>query len=496
MIMVESDEVVTYASLDMRSARLARGLRSAGLGVGSTVVVVAENVAAWTEIVWATLRSGMDVAPVQRHLTGRLLAGVLADADADAVITTSTHAVAVAEALAEYPAVQVRLCIGGAQGFDDYAAFIEQADDGEFLDDERLGGRIMFSSGTTGRPKGIRHAGAGVHPADAPPHLGAYTDLFELDADTVYLSPAPTYHTSPFRFLVAVQQPGGTVVCMERFDPEAALRAIERHGVTHAQFVPTMLTRLLQLPAEVRGRYDLSTLRVAITGAAPCPPSVKRRVMEWWGPVLHELYGASESYGNCHIGPREALARPGSVGRALRGRLHILAVGEADGPDLSPGEVGQIWFEGAADFRYLGDEPRNDQVRNQRGWSTVGDLGHVDADGFLYLAGRQDHVIISGGVNVHPQLVEERLAEHEHVMDVAVVGVSDDDLGQRVHAMVVPTEQPASTLAGELLAFAAAGVPWPMRPRSIEFVDALPRGENGKLYKQSLEPLRGPDVRI
>jgi acyl-coenzyme A synthetase/AMP-(fatty) acid ligase len=213
---------------------------------------------------------------------------------------------------------------------------------------------------------------------------------------------------------------------------------------------------------------------------------LKSQIMSWWGPVLHELYGASESYGNCHIGPEEALARPGSVGRALTGRIHILSVDDPEGRDLRCGEIGQIWFEGTTQFRYLGDVQKTEGSRNSRGWSTVGDLGHVDHDGYLFLAGRLDDVIISGGVNVHPLIVEDRLLEHDEVADVVVMGLPDPDLGQRVHAVVVPTRIPREGLASELLTFAAAGVPWPMRPRSLAFVDALPRDENGKLRKRLL----------
>ncbi|NMH98205.1 AMP-binding protein [Pseudonocardia sp. K10HN5] len=487
MIMAGSGVTITYTELDRRSNQLVHALRDAGLTLDDTVAVVAENRLEWAELIWAAQRSGLCLAPVQRHLRADDLAAVLAEAGARAVVTTPVHADAVRAALDQLPGVTVRLCIGGAPGFDDYATTIDPYPDGP-VSDERLGSRMMFSSGTTGRPKGIRHPRLDVHPADAPPHLGGYTELFGFDADTVYLSPAPTYHTAPFRFVLAVQQLGGTVVCQESFDPEGALAAIERYRVTHAQFVPTMLTRMVRLPALARASFDLSSLQVAITGAAPCPAELKRQIMEWWGPVLHELYGASESYGNCHIGPRDGIDRPGSVGRALVGRIHILDPDDADGPDLQVGEVGQIWFEGTQPFHYRGDEDKNRMARNDRGWSTVGDLGRTDADGYLYLVGRRDHVIISGGVNVHPQQAEERLAEHPAVADVAVIGVPDDDLGQRVHALVVPSLDAVAghELGAALLGFARAGLPRPMCPRSIEFVNTLPRGENGKLYKRAL----------
>jgi len=489
VIMTGSGATVTYAELDRRSNRLARLLRAAGLGVDDVVAVVAENRAEWADLIWATQRSGLCLAPINRHLSGEDLAAVLADARARAVVTTPQHAAAVREALGALPSVTVRLCLGGgALGFDDYDTAIA-GHPGEPLPDELLGSRMMFSSGSTGRPKGIRHPRVDVHPADAPPHLGPYTELLEMDSGTVYLSPAPTYHTAPFRFVFAVQQLGGTVVCQERFDAEGALAAIERYRVTHAQFVPTMLTRLLRLPTAVRERYDLSSLRVAITGAAPCPPELKRRIMDWWGPVLHEIYGASESYGNCHIGPREALERPGSVGRAIAGRIHILDPGDPDGPDLPAGRVGQVWFEGTRPFRYEGDEAKSRSARNARGWSTVGDLGWLDGDGYLYLTGRVDQVIISGGVNVHPQPIENRLAGHPAVADVAVIGVPDDDLGQRVHALVVsaPGVSAGPELGRELLDYVRVKLPGPQCPRSIEFVPELPRGENGKLYKRALE---------
>ena len=489
MVLVPSGRTLTYAELDDRSTRLVRVLRAAGLGADSTVVVVAENRLEWSDAIWAVQRSGMCLAPVARGLRGEVLRSVLAESGADAVLTTPQHAEAVRAELPGLPAVRIALCTdGGAPGFEDYDSALRSRPGGT-LEDERLGTRMMFSSGTTGRPKGIRHPRPELHPADAPPHLGRYTELFGFGPDTVYLSPAPTYHTAPYRFVLAVQQLGGTVVCQERFDADGVLAAVERYGVTHAQFVPTMLTRMLDLPARVRDRYDLSSLRVAITGAAACPPELKDRVHDWWGPVLHELYGASESYGNCHIGPAEARERRGSVGRALAGTLHVLDPDDPEGPELPAGVVGQVWFEGTTPFRYEGDADKSRAATNRRGWATVGDLGRLDADGYLYLAGRRDHVIISGGVNVHPQPVEDRLCGHPAVADVAVVGVPDADLGRRVHALVVPARgaRPGPALADELLAHVRAHLPGPSTPRTVEFVDRLPRGENGKLYKREID---------
>jgi long-chain acyl-CoA synthetase len=353
------------------------------------------------------------------------------------------------------------------------------------LDREVLGGRVMFSSGTTGRPKSIRHPALDVHPADAPPHLGGYTSLFGLTADTVYLSPAPTYHTAPFRFTLAVTQLGGTVVSMERFDPVQVLAAIETYRVTHAQFVPTMLLRMLRLPGEVKRRFDISSLRVAITGAAPCPHELKTQIRAWWGPVLHELYGASESYGNCHIGPDEVAAHPASVGRALSGTIHIT---DQEGNELPPGRPGAVWFESTQSFSYEGDQAKTLDSLHPRGWRTVGDVGYLDEEGYLYLTGRRDHLIISGGVNIHPQEVEDVLSVHPDVEDVAVIGVPDEEYGEIVKAVVIPSRQdlPEADLAEELITYCRARLAHYKCPRSVDFVTELPRGDNGKLYKRQL----------
>lgn len=437
----------------------------------------------------------MTIAPIARGLTGESLRSVILSSGVQAVVTTPQHAEAVRAATVDVKSIVVRLCTGSTTGFDEYEDALSSVDDALPVR-ETLGTRMTYSSGTTGRPKGIRHPRTHIHPADAPPHLGPYTDLLSLDADTVYLSPAPMYYTTPLRFGIAVVQQGGTVICQERFDAEDALAAIERHRVTHAQFVPTMLTRMLALPRAVRERYDLSSLRVAITGAASCPPEVKDRIEQWWGPILHEYYGASEGYGNTHIGPEEARLRRGSVGRALRGTIHILHPDDPDGPDLPVGDIGQIWFEGTTAVAYEGDPDKTRAATNAAGRVTVGDLGRIDEDGYLYLSGRADHLIVSGGVNVHPQPIEDRLISHPAVADAAVIGVPDDDLGQRVHAVVVVERNayPDGDLVSELLDFVREHIPKPQAPRTLEFRDRLPRAENGKLYKRQIRiPDSPPD---
>lgn len=472
-VMAGSGPTITHCEMDRRSLALAVLLRRAGLRPGDTVAVVSENRLEWGEVIWACARSGLDIAPVNFHLGDHEIAVMLEACEARAVITSPDCRTAVDAAVAEMDGPIVTFEFG-----EGYQAALATVDPNEVLDAETLGGRVMFSSGTTGAPKAVRHPGAGVAPREAAPSLGEYTALFGLTSDTVYLSPAPIYHTAPIRFVFTVLQLGGTVVCMERFDAQQALTAMADHKVTHAQFVPTMLLRIDRLPAEVKAGADLSHLRAVMTGAAPCPPELKERLHAWWGPKLHELYGASEGFGNTHIGPEEAAQRPGSVGRALRGTIHIT---DADGNELPVGQEGVIWFEGGTQ-RSPGDAE----------WRTVGDVGHLDEDGYLYLTGRANQIIVSGGVNIHPLEIENLLSMHPGVADVAVLGTPDEEYGEIVTAYVVPVV-PAGPqdqgLATELIEHCRARLAHYKCPREVILVEGLPRGDNGKMYKRLMERL-------
>lgn len=475
MIMAESGEKITYAQLERRSTALALVLRRAGLQPGEAVAVVSENRLEWAEILWATLRSGLDVAPVNFHLGSDELAAMLSACDARAVIVSPNCLSAVEAAIAttDLPA-PVFVLDGRPASAGGYESALAAIGVDERLVGEKLGGRVMFSSGTTGVPKAIRHAAADIHPREAPPHLGEYTTLFAFDDRSVYLSPAPMYHTAPVRFAIAMLQAGATVVCMERFDPLWALQSIERYRVTHAQFVPTMLLRIDRLPDAVKSGIDLSSLQAAMTGAAPCPPELKDRLFTLWGPVLHELYGASEGYGNTHIGPEDAAQRRGSVGRALRGRIHIT---DADGKELPPGQEGLIWFEGGGQT-----------VPDQKQWRTVGDIGHLDTDGYLYLTGRANQIIISGGVNIHPQEIETVVSMHPDVSDVAVLGTPDQEYGEVVTAFVVPSDLDTDPeeLSITLIGHCRDSLAHYKCPRHVVVVGELPRAANGKMYKRLL----------
>jgi acyl-CoA synthetase (AMP-forming)/AMP-acid ligase II len=369
----------------------------------------------------------------------------------------------------------------GFVGWDDMVA--GQA--AEPLGDETEGADMVYSSGTTGRPKGIRRPLTGEAFGTAPRRLAAMVDLYSFGADTVYLSPAPLYHAGPLRFAMTAQRLGATVVVMERFNAEAALEALERHRVTHSFWVPTMFVRLLQLPAVLREGHSLAAHRVALHTGAPCPVKVKRQMIDWWGPIVHEFYGGSEGAAFVACSPEEWLARPGTVGRSLRGRVHVLA---EDGSELPPGTVGEIWFEGGQPFEYRGDAAKTAEARTAHGWTTLGDIGSVDEGGYLFLTDRKAFTIVSGGVNIYPQEAENVLAGHPEVADVAVFGVPNPDFGEEVKAVVVPVEADRATeaFAAELIGYCRDRLAAIKCPRSVDFRTEVPRGDNGKLYKRAL----------
>jgi fatty-acyl-CoA synthase len=474
--MAGSGASLTYAELDDRSARLADWFAGAGLGTGDTVVLALPNDLRWPEVVWSALRSGLYLAPVDWHLGSRELSLLLDDAQPQAVVTSRDLLPTVRAAADEAGALPVFLVVDDeaarADGWPDRVVRYDDAINATRRDDRRrdvAGARLLFSSGTTGRPKPFRQSLPGCHPADLTPRLGPLLSLLDFDdadpeddAGLVFLSTGPCYHAAPFAFLQTVQQLGGTVVIMERFDAAAALRAIERFAVTHSQWVPTMLVRLLRLEERERTGYDLSSHRVAVHSGAPCDTAVKQAVLRWWGPIVYEYYGASEGHGHTVIGPQEWLEHPGSVGRPVRGRVEIR---DESGKVLPAHSPGHVWF-----------------VTGQSE-GTVGDLGYLDVDGFLYLTGRASQTIISGGVNVYPREVEQVLATHPSVADVAILGVPDEEFGERVKA-VVQLEQghaPSGGLAEELINYCRQQLAHVKCPRLVDFTGSLPRNEAGKV---------------
>jgi len=488
-VITSSGGVVTFGELEERSCRLAQALFARGLRPGDHVAVLLPNDDRTHEVAFALQRSGLYYTMVNTHLAADEAAYIVNDCEARTLITSSALAPLATELVALTPAVERRLMIGDhvAAGHESYDGFVAGFP-GIPLDDEVEGSPMLYSSGTTGHPKGIRRPLSG-NPfgtdATLAPMLGGIMGFAEGD---VYLSPAPLYHSAPLVWSMTSIRMGGTAVVMERFDPEECLALIDRHRVTHAQFVPTMFVRLLKLPDDVRGSYDLSSLRTVVHAAAPCAPEVKRRMIEWWGPVIHEYYSGTEGLGMTWVTSEEWLEHRGSVGRAIWGEVHVCG---DDGEELPVGEDGVVYFggrPGTPKFEYVHDPEKTRQTYNDKGWSTLWDVGHLDADGYLYLTDRKLFMIVSGGVNIYPQEVEDILVLHPAVADVAVFGVPEPEMGEEVKAVVQPAPGAVAgpALEEEILAFCRDHLSHYKCPRSVDFTDALPRGENGKLYKKAL----------
>ncbi|NCY15561.1 MAG: acyl-CoA synthetase [Actinobacteria bacterium] len=485
VIMASTGETLTWTQLEARSNRLAHLLRSRGLRRGDHIAVFLDNDKHYFEIIWAALRSGLYVTPINWHLGADEAGYIVADCDAVALVTTGRFATVVNGFGDALDAVRIRLSIDEPiDGFEDYATAIAEQPSTP-IDDETDGAVMLYSSGTTGRPKGIKPPLSG-QPFGTPNALVTLLQfVYGVDETSVYLSPSPLYHAAPLLWSLAAQRLGAAVVVMERFDAEGTLAAIESHHVTHGQFVPTHFVRMLRLPEEVRARYDLSSLQKVIHAAAPCPVEVKRQMLEWVGPIVFEYYAGSEGNGFCAVGPEEWLERPGTVGRPLVGILHI--VGE-DGEEQAAGEVGEVWFESETVFEYHKDSEKTAAAFNDRGWSTLGDVGYVDAEGWLFLTDRASHMIISGGVNIYPQETENVLAGHPAIADVAVIGVPDEEMGESVKAVVELAVgfEPSPELAAEIIAFSRERLSGFKCPRSVDFTDELPRLPTGKLLKRVL----------
>ncbi|WP_433274368.1 acyl-CoA synthetase [Pseudonocardia xinjiangensis] len=489
VIMSDSGAVLTYAELDDRSVRLANVLREAGLRPGDGVALLAENRLEFHVVYWAAMRSGLYFTPLNHHLTAAEIVHIVNDCGAKALVVSSGVAAIATALLGRTPQVAIRLAVGGpVAGYDDIVASLAGASP-EPAADQTRGAELLYSSGTTGQPKGITVPLPG-RPVDAyvNPLKRLFGAGYGIAGDTVYLSPAPLYHTAPLRFTGLVHEAGGTVVVMPRFDATAALAAIERYRVTHSQWVPTMFVRMLKLPDDQRLAHDLSSHRVAVHAAAPCAVEVKRKMIEWWGPLVEEYYTGSEGLGLTMIDSATWLRRPGSVGRSVLGVLHVCG---DDGEELPAGQVGTVYFERRAfPFTYRNDPEKTRQARHpeHENWGTAGDLGYVDADGFLFLTDRADFTIISGGVNIYPQEVENALALHAAVLDLAVFGIPDPEMGEQVMAVVQPAPQVAvgPDLERELLAYLRERIAHYKVPRRIDFVDTLPRAATGKLRKHRL----------
>ncbi|HWA65920.1 MAG TPA: acyl-CoA synthetase [Mycobacteriales bacterium] len=485
VVMPSTGESRTYAEMEANSNRIAAMLRSRGLEHGDVVAVVMPNDVAWFEIVWGVQRCGLYLVPVNWHLTPKEAAYIVADCEAKALIASAALADTVAALGEAADNVSLRFSIGGSlPGFES----LEDATAGQpevASADDVEGSWMFYSSGTTGVPKGIKPALPTIELGAMNPLVGLISGLYGFTPESVYLSPAPLYHAAPAGWTTTVHRIGGTVVVMDRFDPLDWMQLVADHKVTHTQMVPTYLVRLLKLAETTRARYDLSSLQVVVHAAAPCPPEVKRAAIDWLGPIVYEYYAASEGTGFCAIGPQEWLDHPGSVGKSLLGAVHIL---DEDGNELPVGEEGEIWFEAIHRFAYHGDPEKTARAFNDKGWNSIGDIGRLDEEGYLYLTDRVSNMIISGGVNIYPREAEDVLILHYAVEDVAVIGTPDEVMGEQVTAFVQLREgEPASPqLAEELVEFCRERLSHFKCPREVRFVDSLPRLPNGKLLKRLL----------
>jgi len=477
-------EGLTSEDYESRCNRAAQLFRQLGLHRGDHIAILLPNCLDYFVVAGAALRTGLYVTPISSHLKAEEIRHIVGDCGAQCLVAT-------ADLLSRMDGDTVRalraiFVVGeecpGALHWDTALSLMPDAPV-----DDATPGRIMFySSGTTGLPKGIKQPlpPVGDFSGDAA-SARAMGASWGFGPDTIYLSPAPLYHAAPLRFSIAALRLGASVVFSEKFDPEQTLALVERYGVTHAQFVPTMFVRMLRLADDVRKGYDLSSLTCAIHAAAPCPVDVKRQMIDWFGPIIHEYYAGTEAVGSTRISSAEWLAHPGSVGRPSNCKVHILGDRHEE---LPAREVGMVYFSGGPAFEYHSDPDKTASVRSPQGWMTFGDCGYLDEDGYLYLTDRKDFMIISGGVNIYPQEIEDVIALHPQVDDVAVIGIPEPEFGQEVKALVKPMPGVGDTAAfeAEILAFCAGRLSSVKCPRSIVVVDALPRSETGKLQKRLL----------
>ncbi|MDQ1362096.1 MAG: long-chain acyl-CoA synthetase [Acidimicrobiaceae bacterium] len=486
VVMHGSGVSLSYADLDRLSLQVGHLLRACSVGVGGHLAFQVHNSPEFFELLWGAHRCGVIYTAISTRLGVDETAYIVRDCGATVVAVSADLHDGLSQLTDAVADVPYRFAVG-VDGPAEWALWAGSVAAQPAVPLESpAGDDMLYSSGTTGRPKGIARDlnGATVDQPDGVTRLCQV--MFGFDQTIRYLSPAPLYHAAPLRFTRAVHRVGGTVVQMEHFDPEEFLAAVEQHGITHTQMVPTMFVRLLKLPEEVRNRYDVSSLRAVIHAAAPCPVPVKKQMIDWWGEIIWEYYAGTEGNGLVLASSSDWLAHPGTVGRPLTGSVHIVGEG---GEELPPGSTGTVYFDGGGGFRYHNDPEKTADAHDARGWSTIGDIGYVDTEGWLYLTDRKAYMIISGGVNIYPQEAENILVLHPKVADVAVVGAPNDEMGEEVKAVVQPVDwdDAGPELEAELLAYCRDRLAHFKCPRTVDFDQALPRHPTGKLYKRLVQ---------
>ena len=491
MIMADSGAVLTYRQLVENADRAAQAFQRLGLKQGDTMAILLENQVRYPEVCWAAKNSGITYVCVGSSLNVEDAAYIVKDSGAK-LLVTSQYMAEIARGVAERVADIPRVMMDGAiDGFLSYEKLIA-AEQAIPLQNRRRGPSMLYSSGTTGRPKGVRTPLPDAPPETPPGRYPMLLQQYGFTQDTVFVNPGPFYHAAPSRFMMSILRAGGTIVGMRKFEAMSALDALQHYKATHALFVPTMFSRMLALPNDVRKNFSAPALRFAIHAAAPCPIGIKQNMIDWWGPVICELYGGTEAVGHTFINSAEWVLHKGSVGKpASNCRMRIV---DELGHDLPPMTPGLIYMANGLRFEYHNDpeKTRAAQIGENGEWFTMGDIGYLDHDGYLYLTDRQSHMIISGGVNVYPQEAENILADHPAIVDVAVIGIPNADFGEEVKAIVQPKIMPTdasgrAALEAELIAYCRARLSVIKCPRSVDFVAHLPRTETGKLQKRELK---------
>ena len=483
VIMAGSGEIITYGQLDSQSNQIAQLYRSRGLQIGDTVAICMENSPQFFPVTWGSQRSGLIQVAISSRLTADEVSYILKDSGAKLLIGSKQMLPILDQVQALNP--DVGQLVFGADDERNMAAVLDSMPTTPIAD-ERAGVDMLYSSGTTGTPKGIRLPLPEDEDIAGRNALGALAELiFGFHKNCVYLSPAPLYHAAPLRWNLAVQALGGTSVIMEKFDPEQALALIEKYRCDVGQFVPTHFVRMLKLPEETRAKYDVSSIKSAVHAAAPVPVPIKEAMIKWWGPVLNEYYAGTEGNGFVFCNSENWMTHKGTVGQPVNCQVHIC---DENGEEVAVGEEGQIYFEGGAKFEYHNDPDKTEAATHSKGWTSLGDVGKVDEDGFLYLTDRKSFMIISGGVNIYPQEIENLLVTNGKVADAAVIGAPDEDMGEKVVAIVQPMDMANAgpELAQELEAFLRQSLSGVKIPRQIDFRAELPRHATGKLYKRLL----------